>query len=117
MDIAFDRYLDNDELTDAISSLAAAHPNLLRVDSLGTSYEDRDIPLLVLTNAETGRSARPRGADARTPPAHWAAPGVFPGRGCLLVSRETSPTVSGQRNAMRGVRRQNAAVPSPRTRR
>lgn len=54
MDIAFDRYLDNDGLADAISTLAAAHPDLIRVDSLGLSYEGRDIPVLVLTNASTG---------------------------------------------------------------
>lgn len=54
MEIAFDRYLDNDGLAAAIAALADAHPERLRVDSLGLSYEGRDIPLLVLTSRATG---------------------------------------------------------------
>ena len=63
MDIRFDHYLDNQELKAAIETLSANHPGLIRVDSLGRSYEGRDIPLLVLTNADTG--------DDKEKPAFW----------------------------------------------
>lgn len=54
MDIRFDRYYDNDEMLEALRSLADTHPTLARLESLGTSTEGRDIPLLVLTDEATG---------------------------------------------------------------
>ena len=54
MDLRFDRYYDNDEMTEALRALADAHPTLARLESLGTTYEGRDIPLLVLTDESTG---------------------------------------------------------------
>lgn len=54
MDIHFDRYYTNPELREALEQIAAAHPGLVELRSLGRSHEDRDIPLVVLSNRDTG---------------------------------------------------------------
>jgi murein tripeptide amidase MpaA len=57
MGLAFDRYLSYRELSDALSELAAAHPSLARLESIGKSHEGRDIWLLTVTNQATGPAA------------------------------------------------------------
>ena len=59
----FDAYLRYDELTQALHALAEEHPRLCKVESIGKSYEGREIWLAELTNAETG--------PAETKPAFW----------------------------------------------
>ncbi len=54
MDIRFDTYYTNAELDAALASLAAAHPGLVRLETLGQSHEGRAIPLVVVTNQATG---------------------------------------------------------------
>lgn len=61
--ISFDHLYGYDELTAALHALAAAHPALLRVDSIGRSHEGRDIWLATVTNQATG--------DALDKPAIW----------------------------------------------
>lgn len=51
------------ELTEILQGWASAHPNLLRLTSIGRSHEDRDIWLCTVTNHETG--------DAAERPAIW----------------------------------------------
>lgn len=41
--MTFDRYLRYTELTDALRELAAAHPDLMRLESIGQSFEGREI--------------------------------------------------------------------------
>ena len=53
-DIRFDRYYRYADLTRLLQELAAEHPNLLRVDTIGRSFEGRDIWLATLTNTATG---------------------------------------------------------------
>ena len=53
-DIRFDTYYRYGELTARLTELAAAHPQLMRVDSIGRSFEGRDIWLATLTNTATG---------------------------------------------------------------
>jgi murein tripeptide amidase MpaA len=53
-DVSFDRFYRYDELTEILKAWAAERPDLFRLDSIGRSYEDRDIWLCTLTNAETG---------------------------------------------------------------
>jgi hypothetical protein len=60
---AFDRYLRYDELTAWLQVMAAAHPDLLAVESYGTSNEGRDLWLATLTDTSAGAAA--------TKPAHW----------------------------------------------
>src|SRR5215216_2958063 len=59
----FDAYLRYGELTRALHALAEEHPTFCKVESIGKSYEGREIWLAELTNAETG--------PAETKPAFW----------------------------------------------
>src|SRR5918992_1335887 len=54
----FDAYLRYEELTQALHALAEEHPRFCKVESIGKSYEGREIWLAELTNAETGPAAR-----------------------------------------------------------
>src|SRR5919106_4663713 len=59
----FDAYLRYEELTRALHALAEDHPGLCKVESIGKSYEGREIWLAELTNSETG--------PAEVKPAFW----------------------------------------------
>src|SRR5215203_2138692 len=59
----FDAYLRYGELTRALHALAEEHPGFCKVESIGKSYEGREIWLAELTNSETG--------PAETKPAFW----------------------------------------------
>lgn len=50
----FDRYIRYDELTRLLHALAGARPDLVRVASIGKSYEGRDIWCATVTNFATG---------------------------------------------------------------
>ena len=52
--MTFDHLYRYQELTDALHTLAADYPNLLTIESIGTSYEGRSIWLATITNATTG---------------------------------------------------------------
>jgi murein tripeptide amidase MpaA len=52
--ISFDHLYRYDELTAALQSLAVEFPALLTVESVGRSYEGRDIWLATVTNTATG---------------------------------------------------------------
>jgi murein tripeptide amidase MpaA len=49
-----DRYYKYDELTAYVKSAAQSHPQLASIDSMGQSWEGRDVWVLTLTNRETG---------------------------------------------------------------
>jgi len=49
-----DRYLRYTELTELLNELAATHPGVMRLQSLGHSHEGRDIWLATLTRFATG---------------------------------------------------------------
>ena len=53
-DIQFDRYYRYEELTQHLQAWAEKYPTLCRLDSMGKSYEGRDIWVLTLTNFATG---------------------------------------------------------------
>jgi murein tripeptide amidase MpaA len=53
-DVAFDRFYRYDELTEILQGWAEERPDLYRVESIGRSFEDRDIWLATITNFETG---------------------------------------------------------------
>ena len=53
-DVAFDRFYRYDELTDILRAWGEERPDLFRVDSIGSSYEGREIWLCTLTSVETG---------------------------------------------------------------
>jgi hypothetical protein len=52
--VRFDRFYTYGELNDTLEAWAAEFRGLCRVDSIGTSYEGRVIPLVTVTNLETG---------------------------------------------------------------
>jgi murein tripeptide amidase MpaA len=52
--VRFDRFYTYAELTETLETWAKAHPSLVSVETIGQSYEGRDIPLVTVTNAETG---------------------------------------------------------------
>ncbi|MBI1397325.1 MAG: carboxypeptidase [Betaproteobacteria bacterium] len=54
--MSLDRYLDYPKLTAALESLAARHPDLFRIESIGTSFEGREIWLVTATNRTTGEA-------------------------------------------------------------
>ncbi len=81
-DVRFDTYYRYAELTHIIQSFAAEHPNLVRVASIGQSYEGRDIWLVTVTNFATG--------DDQDKPALWVdgnihASEVSPSSACLYL--------------------------------
>jgi len=53
-EVAFDRFYRYDELTEILQAWADERPDLYRVESIGSSYEDREIWLCTLTNFQTG---------------------------------------------------------------
>jgi murein tripeptide amidase MpaA len=52
--IRFDTYYRYDDLTRFLQDWATRYPTLCRLESIGQSYEGRDIWAVVLTNSETG---------------------------------------------------------------
>ena len=54
VDLAFNRLYDYPELEAALKKLAAAHPDLLRLASLGKSIEGRDMWCMTINNLKTG---------------------------------------------------------------
>jgi murein tripeptide amidase MpaA len=60
----FDAFYNHDELTRLLFAYAQAHPTLSVVQSIGKSYEGRDIWVVTLTNMATGA--------AEDKPAFWA---------------------------------------------
>lgn len=58
VDVQFDRYYRYDDLTTIVKAFADAYPNLVRVESIGQSYEKRDIWLVTVTNFATGNDAQ-----------------------------------------------------------
>jgi murein tripeptide amidase MpaA len=85
--VRFDTYYRYDELTRILHAFAEEYPNLVRIESIGKSYEGRDIWLLTVTNFATGP------ADEK--PALWVdgnihASEVSPSSACLyLIHRLT----------------------------
>jgi murein tripeptide amidase MpaA len=64
----FDRFYRHEELTRTLHAVAAEHPALAVLESIGKSHEGRDIWVLTLTNRETGPAAEK--------PAFWVAGNV-----------------------------------------
>jgi murein tripeptide amidase MpaA len=53
-ELRFDHYYPYEELTRHIQTLAALRPDLARVESIGKSYEGRDVWCVIVTNTATG---------------------------------------------------------------
>lgn len=55
MPLTFERYLRYQELTDALHELAEDHPDLMRLESIGKSFEGRDIWCAIVTHGGRDR--------------------------------------------------------------
>jgi Zinc carboxypeptidase len=55
--VAFDRFYRYDDLTELLRGWAEESPRLFRLDSIGQSFEGRDIWLATITNFDTGPDA------------------------------------------------------------
>ncbi len=53
----FDRYYPYEALTEQLKALAEAHPSLLTLESIGKSFEGRDVWCVTATNLATGPAA------------------------------------------------------------
>lgn len=81
-EIHFDRYYRYDDLTRLLQAYAAEFPTLVNVESMGKSYEGRDIWIVTVTNSATG--------PAEEKPAFWVdgnihASEVSPSSACLYL--------------------------------
>jgi hypothetical protein len=90
-DVQFDTYYRYDDLTRILHGYAAEYPHLLRVESIGQSFEGRDIWLATVTNFETGEHAHK--------PALWVdgnihATEVSPSTACLYLAWTPAPFTS-----------------------
>lgn len=54
VNVAFNKYYRYDEITNYLKDVAAAYPEIARLESAGKSYEGRDIWVMTLTNQATG---------------------------------------------------------------
>ena len=63
MKIEYNRYYRYVEFTELLHALVKANPTLLSIESIGKSFEGRDIWVVTATNAQTGA--------ADTKPAYW----------------------------------------------
>ena len=85
VDIYFDRFYRYDDLTALLHAFAQEYPDLVTVESIGKSYEGRDIWAVTVTNFKTGA--------AEDKPAIWVdgnihASEVSPSTVCLhLINR------------------------------
>ena len=57
MRVRFDRFYTYAELNETLEAWRAEFPTLCQVTSIGSSYEGREIPLVTVTNVETGPPA------------------------------------------------------------
>ena len=54
VELNFNRYYNYEQLTEALTQLAEAYPELAKLESLGKSYKGRDIWVLKINNPKTG---------------------------------------------------------------
>ncbi|MBN3583993.1 peptidase M14 [Algoriphagus aestuarii] len=55
VEIAFNRYYTYEGLVDNMKKIAAAHPDIAKIESIGKSYEGRDMMTLTITDFSTGK--------------------------------------------------------------
>ncbi|MEP6298038.1 MAG: M14 family zinc carboxypeptidase, partial [Ilumatobacter sp.] len=54
MEYGFDRFLRYDELNAWLDGVAATHPDLVSIDTYGSSHEGRDLRIVTVTDSSTG---------------------------------------------------------------
>lgn len=56
VELSFNKYYTYEGLVDAMKKIAAAHPGLAKIESIGKSYEGRDIMTLTITDYSVGNA-------------------------------------------------------------
>ena len=56
-DVRFDTYYRYEDLTRILKGFAEEYPDLVRLESMGQSYEGRDIWVVTVTHTGTGEAA------------------------------------------------------------
>jgi len=56
VELTFNKYYTYEGLVDAMKKIAAAHPDLAKIESIGKSYEGRDIMTLTITDFSAGKA-------------------------------------------------------------
>jgi murein tripeptide amidase MpaA len=97
-DVKFDAYYRYDDLTRALRGLAQAYPHLVRLASIGKSYEGRDVWLATVTCFASGED--------RDKPALWVdgnihASEVSPATACLYLIHRLVTTYGEDPNVTR----------------
>jgi hypothetical protein len=59
--LSFDHFYDHSELTSALKELEKAYPDLMKLISIGKSYQGRDIWAVIINNPATGPAERKPG--------------------------------------------------------
>ncbi|HAR36355.1 MAG TPA: peptidase M14 [Acidobacteria bacterium] len=59
--LSFDHFYDHSELTAALKALQQAYPDLMKLESIGKSYQGRDIWAVIINNPATGPADRKPG--------------------------------------------------------
>lgn len=99
-DIHFDRYYKYDDITRLLQAFAAEYPQLVTVESIGTSYEGRDIWVATVTNTATGIHSEK--------PALWVdgnihATEVSPSSACLYLINKLTTQYGKDENVTRAL--------------
>ena len=101
MTYGFDRYLRYDELVEWLHATAGAHPDLVALETYGTSHEGRDLWLVTVTDAATGSHD--------TKPAHWVDASIHAVEltatvaACYLIERLVTGFVGGDETVVRAL--------------
>lgn len=61
VEATWNRYRDNKEIEDLLKQLVAAYPNLAKLESIGKSYEGRDLWVITITNFDEGQESQKAG--------------------------------------------------------
>lgn len=102
IEYGFDRFLRHDELVGWLDQLAAAHPDLVTVETYGRSFEGRDLRLVTVTDSATGTHD--------TKPAHWVDASIHAVEltatvaACRLLQRLVDGHVAGDPTIVRALR-------------
>jgi murein tripeptide amidase MpaA len=73
--LSFDHFYGHDELSSLLRAWAEGRPDVVRLESIGRSFEGRDIWLVTLTNVETGPALEKPGflVEAHMHSVEWTA--------------------------------------------
>ena len=102
MTYEFDRFLRYDELVAWLHEVADAHPELVTLETYGTSHEGRDLWLVTVTDSATGAHD--------TKPAHWVDASIHAVEltatvaACYLVHRLVTGYADGDETVVRALR-------------